>query len=588
MTLGHAVGATFTLDLESALVAPFAAASRVLADTLHPIAALEALRSTTDRIDIFFQNGHLAAPTARSGLHAFLEQVLHPVVEPNPGHLFHPKFWLLKFVPAHDRAAPLVESLFRLVVTSRNITTDASWDVVVGLDGRVPDRRPQAINAPISRLIRALPTLTQHEITSERVSRLDELAEEVRRVEWDPPAGVDQLAFHVFGIEGQPVTADFDARRMLVVSPFATDDGLLLSGGRSLKEQLLVSRQDQIDLLSEESIEWLEGNVMVIDPLAGLADYTDPPDDGTPASVGGQLAGLHAKMYAAESGRAARVFIGSANATSNAFSGNVEILVEMIGSTKNLGIDAILGTNGMGPILLPAGPSGLSVDTEALEDDHRLDAAVRSLASIDVVAYVMARDGAHHLEVRSTEPAAIPEGMTASLELPTAPGQVVPLTNGEPVAAEIGPLLLSDITAWIILRVKDHRGILRSTTVKMRLVNDPPDRLDAVLASQIDTTEKFLLFLRLLLSLDSQAWMAGSETAGAPSGHGFFGTAGESGLFESLVRALGQDISALDSIGDLIRRLESAESGKSVVPPELAAMWPTFQQAVAVLRGNRS
>lgn len=52
MTLGHAVGATFTLDLESALVAPFSAASRVLADKLHPIAALEALRSTTDRIDI--------------------------------------------------------------------------------------------------------------------------------------------------------------------------------------------------------------------------------------------------------------------------------------------------------------------------------------------------------------------------------------------------------------------------------------------------------------------------------------------------------------------------------------------------------
>jgi len=285
MTLGHAVGATFTLDLESALVAPFAAASRVLADTLHPIAALEALRSTTDRIDIFFQNGHLAAPTARSGLHAFLEQVLHPVVEPIPGHLFHPKFWLLKFVPAHDPAAPLVESLFRLVVTSRNITTDASWDVVVGLDGRVPDRRPQAINAPISRLIRALPTLTQHELTSERVARLDELADDVRRVEWDPPAGVDRLAFHVFGIEGQPVTADFDARRMLVVSPFATDDGLLFSAGPSLKEQLLVSRQEQIDLLGEESTKWLDGNVMVIDPLAVRPGQVG---DGAGAHDGGE------------------------------------------------------------------------------------------------------------------------------------------------------------------------------------------------------------------------------------------------------------------------------------------------------------
>ena len=58
---------------------------------------------------------------------------------------------------------------------------------------------------------------------------------------------------------------------------------------------------------------------------------------------GQPLVGLHAKVFAFEKGSRARVFLGSANATGAAFTRNLEILVELIGSSGKLGIDALCG-----------------------------------------------------------------------------------------------------------------------------------------------------------------------------------------------------------------------------------------------------
>ena len=48
---------------------------------------------------------------------------------------FHPKFWLLKYVD--ERGTPL----YRVVVLSRNLTFDRSWDVTFTMDGKVNGRK---------------------------------------------------------------------------------------------------------------------------------------------------------------------------------------------------------------------------------------------------------------------------------------------------------------------------------------------------------------------------------------------------------------------------------------------------------------
>ena len=57
--LDRAVGTTFTLDLETALVLPLAFASYRLARSNDPIALMEAVRSAASRVDLFCQAGQM-------------------------------------------------------------------------------------------------------------------------------------------------------------------------------------------------------------------------------------------------------------------------------------------------------------------------------------------------------------------------------------------------------------------------------------------------------------------------------------------------------------------------------------------------
>ena len=92
--LDVAVATTFTLDLGAALVAPLAFAAFDAGGPGDPIAALEAIRSVSDRLTVFCQAGEMRVPAAASDLFGFLEHVVHEVRRPRAGALFHPKMWL--------------------------------------------------------------------------------------------------------------------------------------------------------------------------------------------------------------------------------------------------------------------------------------------------------------------------------------------------------------------------------------------------------------------------------------------------------------------------------------------------------------
>jgi len=115
--LDAAVGTTFTLDLTAALVPPLAFASFAVRSTTDPISVLEAVRSCTDRVDVFAQEGNIRMRSRYSDLMAFLEPMVHEVQAP-PGGLFHPKLWFLRFTAEDEPDA------YRLVVLSRNLTED--------------------------------------------------------------------------------------------------------------------------------------------------------------------------------------------------------------------------------------------------------------------------------------------------------------------------------------------------------------------------------------------------------------------------------------------------------------------------------
>ena len=196
-SLDRAVATTFTLDLETALMVPLAFAGFRFEEQPDPVEVMEALRGMGERFDIFCQAGAIDAGSWPSDLVALLEHVIREVRRPRPGHIFHPKIWVLRFL---DRSE---EPSYRLLVLSRNLTGDRSWDTILWLDGR-PEERPLAINEPLARFVAALPGLSVTRLPPGRRAALAALAEELRRVRWDRPAGVRELRFHPIGLPGSP------------------------------------------------------------------------------------------------------------------------------------------------------------------------------------------------------------------------------------------------------------------------------------------------------------------------------------------------------------------------------------------------
>ncbi len=562
--LDAAVATTFTLDLQAALVPPLAFASFRLTGTPDPIALLESVRSSADRIDIFCQAGQIAVPAAASDLLAFLEPMIHQIPT-RRGGLFHPKLWLLRFVSELNDPDE-----YRLLVLSRNLTRDASWDIALRLDA-ARGTRVRASNRPLAELVRSLPAQATPALSGERRDRVLALAEDARYLEWEKPDLVDEVSFHVFGVDGVKPAPDFNGYRQMVIAPFADEAGLDLVAP-SATDVTLLSRQETLDALGPDLHDQFE--CLVLSPLAGL-----PADDeqAQPSGGPGLLAGLHAKAYIVERARRAHVFLGSANATGAAFTRNVELLVELNAGATKLGVDTFIGINA--PFRTLTEPYQPGSSTPEDEAGYVLENLLRGMAA---VAWTIEVQSAIDSVTRSLS---IASGRLPSrdaqlqIELMTRPGRALRVgATAEAVTARFEQVPIPDITPFLSLRVRDDAGNERSAIVCGRLLNDPAERLDEILARQIDTPEKFLRFLMLLLGLADGALPPTGDLGGG-SRQGQFAQLLAGGILEVLVGALADRPQVLTDLDRLIERLSATAAGRATMPAGFSELWKSVSAA---------
>ena len=553
--LVRGVATTFTLDLTSALAAPLSFAGHRLSADKDPVAIMQAVNMASDRIDIFCQAGQIVVPPNAADLVACLESMVHPVCSPHAGGLFHPKIWLLEFRGG-------TETTFRFLCASRNLTADRSWDVVVRLDG-TRGHRPLASNNPLRELTSRLPQWAITDLAPDRSARIRDLADSVRYAVWERPEDVREVTFHALGTTRRRSTIDFAGTRHLVISPFATDEGLGRLGLVGSTSMQLISRLEDLDRLDPATLGQLDGT-WVIDDCAAIEQTNEA------SASRDLLVGLHAKTYVIEHGHGVRLLVGSANATHAAFSGNIEFLVELGGTKSKLGIDTFVGPDAPLRQMLLEYPAVGGVEPAATEAaDHRLEEAVRGLASIAFAA-AATPDGERYTVTVTAEADVRPQDMAVTVELLTLPGDAVALEF--PVRVTFSDVALVDVTPFLVLRVTDGRGQTRATVVKAALTGDPPGRHDELLARQLDSPEKFLRFLALLLSLGGGGDAGGLLGTGSGGSGGAWQT-GQVGVFETLVRTLATSPSALQDIAGLVDRLRSSESGRSVLPEGFGELW---------------
>ena len=485
--LDVAVGTSYTLDLHALLAVPAAFAlhrdsGNDAAATDHTaLALLEALRSYAGRITVFTDAGHIALPpTAAGGVFGFLEKTVVPVCAPRGG-AFHPKLWALRFA---DEDGTL---LHRLLIASRNLTFDRSWDALVRLD---ESDGPGTPLAPLTDVIEALLDMPAALVqpSADRADTLRDLARTIGAAQFDVPAGFDSMTLHPLGFRpgsGREWPFPRKSRRALVVSPFLTAGALRQLEGET-GEFTLVSRSDELDRVYATRPEPQRPPAFEVNPH--LVDVSDDAD---------VLSGLHAKVFAFDvAGSRSYVFAGSANATTAAVTQNTEVLLEMVGPTYQVSVRRWLDDDSdptFQRILSPHVWGDEPPERSAIAD--ALDAIRAELARLTVTCTVTAdEDGWFTARYMSDDPLPSHEGAVLSAR-PLSEANWTHLTADHLDHTARAPLAGLSSLLGIRVKIGDESIELALSCAMTGLPADRDDRLLALLIANPDRLVRYLLML---------------------------------------------------------------------------------------------
>jgi hypothetical protein len=198
----QALATTFSLDPGTLLSLPthIALAQSASENNVDPITLLESLRRLSDRFSVYVDHKSIKPPTGSNVLYGLLESMVIPVKAPRGG-AFHPKIWVLRFVQPESDEPPLI----RLLILSRNITFDRSWDISLQLEG-YPKGRYIAANRKLGEFLASLPSLSVQPVTKSKLQQAEKLANEVRKTSWELPEGYEEVKFHVLGTDAKTWT----------------------------------------------------------------------------------------------------------------------------------------------------------------------------------------------------------------------------------------------------------------------------------------------------------------------------------------------------------------------------------------------
>ena len=605
--LDQAVGTTYTLDLLALLRVPLAATALPWAGAQgepieNPFALLTALRRNASKVSLFCHAGATKIPARHVGLLTFLEEAVHPVSPPRSG-VFHPKVWLLRFLAEEDDAP----TLHRLVVLSRNLTFDRSWDVALSLDGEVADRqRGYSSNRPLSDFIGALPGMAAAAgtVLNDRAGRrIDLLADEVRRVVWELPEGFSGHRFHPIGHDGRPHWPIRDVRRLLVLSPFVGAPAIARLRKEVPEDITLIARFEELARLEPEVREMVDQIEVFDDPGSSL-DVEDPPSGAVPERDGArdvevadepELLGLHAKLFVGKRGHRAVVYVGSANATGGAFEQNVEFMVELSGSNAQHGCDSVLGGLRDARLLMPfKGGATIEVDEagEALQRELESLAHVLACGALRATCAAVA-EGRWQVSLHRIREVTIAEHALEARPLSEHALRTVDLTAE--TACRFPPTSLASLTSFFAMRLIGRSGatmIEHDFCVQLPLEGAPEGRCEAVTAELLSDRERLLRFIMLLLAdegqgdrmLDELVDLLAEQHAGGRAAVAGASTEFGLPLLEPILRALHRSPGRIDELDRLFRDLRAAgASTEDLLPASMQELWSVVQAVRAEL-----
>jgi hypothetical protein len=544
---------------------------------------LDALGQLKNKLTVFYQQGNIKVPDQYNSLYALLEPSLVPVV-PNAGELnsafssFHPKVWLLRFTAKNDTS----QVKYRLIVLSRNLTFDRSWDLATVLDGDV-QKPKKAHNKGLVSFFNELAGVLEKQ---KNQLAIDD--EELMRVRWHMPAGVNDVEFlsallSTNNIRQKPLSFTSDNnKRLLVMSPF-------IRGGKSVaaldwlashvpdKKCYLFSRAEELNIAGAEALKaWqcFALNEQVIDG--------EEMEEMEQSLFSENDLNLHAKLFVVdELNDKASWHLGSANATEAAIGSakanprNSEFMLRMTGDKKTLGVGVLLEQ------LTDEFNNGLFVkhifSNEQVDDTDNDNAALRKLL-FELIKITWC------LEVDSADNDLFQLVMSTN-ELPDVKGfEVVVSTLAfeqfKPLSKKViwQNLKLTQVSALIRFDIKKNGEVIDRLVTQLPLkFNCDVNRNKAIVNDLVQSQSQFIHYLSMML--DSQPNKVGLYDPNNSAD----GSSEESNMFREESIIFEKMMKAAANYPDLLARIDALQQqlDPKVIPDDFKSLWRIFGQFVS-------
>ncbi|WPE81630.1 phospholipase D family protein [Acinetobacter baumannii] len=587
MIFDEAILTTYSLDPSVLLEIPvYLSLLATDSKTIDPYSVLASIKKLKERITIFSQRGLIQVPKDRkpNPVFSYLEDMIIESESPRGG-VFHPKIWLLRFINGKD-------IVYRLVVLSRNLTRDNSWDIALQLDGHVGKKRNPKNDPIIYFLLNTLNRFKDGELKHKKTQQINKITRDLNKVQWCLPEGFNDISFYF--LDQGPYQWNIQKNeKLLIISPFCSD-AVLKKLASSSKTCFLLTREEELLALKPATLKAFDQEIYTLaDGLVDDDDTNDDQNNNFQVKTDQILTkGLHAKAYiyeVLEDGESkTHVVVGSANATDAALTckKNDEILVELVSDDSELiNVDHFLSSmkaNGyltQYDDLSAIGDSSLSEDDQLLEEIRKwiCSTSIRGYCTFDETSnywnYVLNAEG---MNTQNNYQDYETKVWPITLDEKRAQSWNISKTNENIAFSNLTSTAISSLIAFEIrhkLRQEQARFVLKITVSDL-----PSDRDAEILRTLINNKEGFLQYLRILLG-----YVYATDKIGTKNGEADFNWLNrllddETTLFEDLFVIYMKEPERLQDIQKLVNDLGGEDSAH--IPKEFIQLWNVFEQAI--------
>ena len=330
--LDFAIGTTYSLNLDSLIDLSLSLNLSQGTDSSlvnDPVILLDCLRNATDKVALFCENGKIKLDRKPRLFHTLLEYMIFQVKNETMiggNHAsFHPKFWLLRFVGEENKIK------YKLIVLSRNLTYDRSWDISFTMFGQKTDEETVDKNQPIIKFFEYLMEGSTHEPLNDfKIKKIKKIIDDLRQVKFELDSDIfEDYEFFVNGIENQDGIQESPLfkekwNQLFIMSPFLSKKVIKGFNERcnDNSKAILISRRASLGLLKSMDCDNFEVYSLKDEIINGESIISDGESYK-------HLQDIHAKMYFIEYNENSELYLGSLNASEHALYGNIEFMVKL-------------------------------------------------------------------------------------------------------------------------------------------------------------------------------------------------------------------------------------------------------------------